>query len=159
MTLWIVLLIVAAIFFALEFVVPGAILGLIGIFLILLSGVMVANQHGLLWGAVVIATGTAMAIGLFLLELKLLSRGPLARLIEHRPVSQGRSRPATEGSADLLGQRGIALTDMAPTGTVRIAGATYTGHGDSFIHRGTEVEVVAQNTFHLEVRAVRPSHS
>jgi membrane-bound serine protease (ClpP class) len=57
------------------------------------------------------------------------------------------------GQESLVGQEGVARTDLAPEGTVHVAGEMWTAHSeDGQITEGERVRVVAVDGLHLRVR-------
>ncbi|KAF0093491.1 MAG: hypothetical protein E1N59_2760 [Puniceicoccaceae bacterium 5H] len=153
---WVLILLLAGLLFAMELLLPGGVLGIIAAVLVVVAAIMAIAAEGVWAGLLVLAGGLAAGIAMFTLELKVLSHSQVARWFRHSSVSKGSARPATSAPAELIGQRGVVASDLAPTGSVSIEGRLYTARSQGdFLHRGTEVEVVAQNVFNLVVRPVR----
>lgn len=65
--------------------------------------------------------------------------------------------PGVTGSARLVGSRGVAEGDLAPTGYIRVRGELWravVSPADNVIRSGTEVEVVSADRMEVFVRAV-----
>jgi membrane protein implicated in regulation of membrane protease activity len=65
--------------------------------------------------------------------------------------------PGVTGSARLVGSRGVAEGDLAPTGYVRVRGELWravVSPADVVVPSGTEVEVVSADRMEVFVRAV-----
>jgi membrane protein implicated in regulation of membrane protease activity len=63
-----------------------------------------------------------------------------------------RSEPAERR---IVGQRGTAVTDIAPTGFVRVRGELWQAASDGNIAAGSEIEVRDVQGLHLKVRQLR----
>jgi membrane-bound serine protease (ClpP class) len=153
-------LILALLGFAATAVNPlGIVLVLAGI------GLLIAEVHtpglGVL-GASGIAAFIAGSLLLFLpvgarLSVWLIALGTLGVasyiLFMLRAVLRARHMPVTSGSEALLGQEGVAVSDLAPRGTVRVAHEDWTAVADlNPIEAGETVEVVAVEGVTLRVR-------
>ena len=66
-------------------------------------------------------------------------------------VVRSRLRPAVTGEAGLLNEHGVAHTDLAPEGTVRIHGEFWSAKASTPIARGTPVRVSAVDGLLLKV--------
>ncbi|MDA8263226.1 MAG: NfeD family protein [Actinomycetota bacterium] len=109
---------------------------------ILLAAVLIkaASTGSLDMVAGVITAGAVVATALLLVF-------GLRSLAAARSIS---SRPARE---QLWTRTGVALTDLAPAGSVQIAGESWSAEvaGGGFIKAGTEVVVVEVDGLHLKV--------
>jgi len=65
-----------------------------------------------------------------------------------------RLRPATTGAEGLIGQKGDAVTALAPTGKVFAEGAYWDAESDLTVEKGEKVEIVAVRGLSLRVRPV-----
>jgi membrane-bound serine protease (ClpP class) len=68
---------------------------------------------------------------------------------------RAQKRPVRTGQEALIGQQGIARSDLAPKGSVQVAGELWSAElvaGEETIKKGTRVEVVAVDGVHLRVR-------
>ena len=132
---------------AAEFLLPGAVIGAIGA-LLALAGLALAASHGL---------------GEFLLLAAILVAGLAAELVVFRRLMPGLARragiaspaadtgsavPGAATYAALVGREGVALTALAPTGNIEVAGRRVEAtSADGFLDRGAAV-VVTETTAH-----------
>lgn len=151
MTLILVLFALGLLLLAIEVIVPGAILGVVGGVLLLIGVIAAFDTYGAGGGA--IATGAALVAGCvtLYLEFVLLPKSRLAKTFSMTATVDGRSQPALADRA-VIGRRAIALTTLAPSGVVELDGKRYeafarTGH----VRAGTALEVVDIDTFRLIV--------
>jgi membrane-bound serine protease (ClpP class) len=73
---------------------------------------------------------------------------------------RAQQRPIRTGQESLVGLRGVARSQLAPRGSVQVAGELWTAElnsGEQLIEAGTKIEVVAVDGVHLLVQRVRPS--
>ena len=156
MTLILVLFAVGILLLALEVIVPGGVLGIVG-GLALLGAVLVAfDRYGPGGGAWALAAGLLVTAVALYLEFVLLPRSRLARSLSMTATVAGRSQPPV-ADASLAGRTGIAVTTLAPTGIVECEGRRYEAFSRSgLIAAGAPVEVTAVETFRI---LVIPAHS
>jgi membrane-bound ClpP family serine protease len=152
-TLVFALFVIGLVFLGLEVVLPGAILGIAG-GLFLIGGVAVAwLEHGAQGGAIAFAVAVAAVGGLLFLELKVVPRTRLGRRLFLTKAIDGASQPpVAERADDVVGHEAVALTPLAPTGLVQVAGRRYEARCDSgFAPEGARLRVVRVETFQLVV--------
>ena len=151
--IWIILLFVLGIaLIVLEVIVPGGILGGIGALLMLAGSVVACVHYGVTGGA--IATFSALAIGAVLLwiEFHVLPKTKVGRRAFLMSEIKGTSSDFGEQAHKLIGQRGKALTTLAPSGYIDIAGKRYEAFcQEGLVTAGTELEVLAADNFRLIV--------
>ena len=134
-----------------EVFVPGAVLGILG-GLAMLGGCALAFYH---YGAGGGAVATAVAfvlLGLMLyIEFVWLPRTRAGRrLFLHHAIDAKSQPPVAE--ATVVGQRGEAVTTLAPSGYIVVAGRRYEAYSQSgFVPRGAAIEVVGVDNFRLIV--------
>lgn len=111
-----------------------------------------------------VATGVALAIVVFVLILRFLPKGGLwGNMVLEAAVGGEpgglRSIPATgasPASGSLVGQFGVTVTALFPSGQVEIAGRRYEAKiGVGFAEKGVPVVVTRHGEFSLEVEEVR----
>ncbi len=157
MTLVIILFLSGIFLLALEVVVPGGILGIIG-GVLTLAGVGVSfSRFGAAGGAV--ASGIAVAVGAMAvyLEFVLLPKSRLAKALSMSETVAGTSQPAIAERA-IIGKRATAVTPLAPSGLVECEGRRYEAYSRSgHTAPGTPVDVVGLDNFRLIVAALPPS--
>jgi membrane-bound serine protease (ClpP class) len=124
-----------------EFLLPGAVVGTIGALLGLL-GLALAASHGL-GELLILAAVFVGGIGLELLVFRRLAPDLAVRLgIANPTVDPGAAVPGAGAFAALVGREGVALTALAPTGSVEVAGRRVeAASADGFLDKGTAVTV------------------
>ncbi|MBC8008751.1 MAG: NfeD family protein [Burkholderiales bacterium] len=138
-----------------EIVVPGAILGIAG-GLSLLAGVIVAFMtHGQMGGALALLVAVAAVTLLLYLEFRILPRTRIGRRMFLEKAIDGTSQPPVADAADaVVGREALALTTLAPTGVVEVAGKRYEARCDSgFAAEGARLRVTRVESFQLVVIA------
>jgi membrane-bound serine protease (ClpP class) len=65
-----------------------------------------------------------------------------------------RKRRAITGAEGIVGQQGLAVTDINPEGTIRFRGQTWKARSGEPIPANTKVEVIASVDLMLEVRPI-----
>ncbi len=156
MTLVITLFVAGVLFVAIEILVPGAILGIIG-GLCLLGGVIAAFvQLGGSGGAV--ATGLALAIGAvtLYLEFVILPKSRLAKKFSMTETVSSRSQPEVADRAAVVGREAVAVTTLAPSGYVELEGRRYEASCQSgMVETGARLRVVEVDAFRLIVTQIK----
>jgi membrane-bound ClpP family serine protease len=151
MTLIVFLFVIGAILLALEVVVPGAILGIIG-GIAMLAGVIAAfQQFGFEGGAVAAAAAVTLAAITLYLEFVLLPKSRLAKTFSMSATVDGKSQPAV-ADRSVIGKRAIAVTPLAPSGVVELDGRRYEAFARSGqVPAGTQLDIIDLDNFRLIV--------
>lgn len=159
MTLVLLLFAAGAALLALEVVVPGAILGVIGGVVMLIGVIVSFDQFGASGGALATAAGLGL-VGLTLyLEFVLLPKSRLARTFSMSATVTGRSQPAI-ADRSVLGKRAVAVTTLAPSGVVECEGRRYEAFARSgHVSAGAAVDVVDLDNFRLIVAQTSNHHT
>lgn len=136
---------------ALEVVVPGAILGIIGGVLMLIGVIVSFDQFGFQGGAL----ASALALGLvglaLYLEFVLLPKSRLARMFSMSATVSGQSQPAV-ADRSLVGKRAVAVTALVPSGIVECDGRRFEAFSRSgHVNAGAAVSVVDLDNFRIIV--------
>ncbi len=156
MTAIILLFAIGIVLVAVEILVPGGLLGLVG-GLCLLAGVVAAfNQFGGTGGA--IATALALAIGIVTLyaEFVILPKTRLAKKFTMSETVAGRSQPEVADRAAVIGREVVAVTKLAPSGVVTLDGRRYEAFSQSGLaEAGSRLTVVDTDTFRLIVTQIK----
>ncbi|MEO6245406.1 MAG: NfeD family protein [Opitutaceae bacterium] len=153
MTAIVLLFVSGALLLAGEVFLPGGIAGVIGGVLLALGALFSYMQFGP--GAGSIATLAALAlVGLTLyLELIWWPKTKLGRAMVVDAVVGGQSQPPP-ASKEVIGKSATAVTMLAPTGLVEIAGQRYEAFCQSGLAaRGAALTVVGLDNFRLIVTA------
>jgi membrane-bound ClpP family serine protease len=149
----IILLLFAAgvVLIALEVVVPGAILGIIGGVLMLIGVIISFDQYGFEGGAIATAAGLAVGGIALYLEFVLLPKSRLAKAFSMTSTVAGTSQPAV-ASRSVVGRRAVAITTLAPSGVIECEGRRYEAFARSgHVAAGTAVDVVDLDNFRVIV--------
>lgn len=149
------LFVAGLVFLGFEVVVPGAILGVMAA-LCLAAGVGVAFlEHGTEGGLAALAVALFAVGGLLYFELRILPRTRVGRRMFLEKAIDGASQPPVAAESDkVVGREALALTALAPTGLVEVAGKRYEARCDSgFASEGARLRVVRIETFQLVVIA------
>jgi len=136
---------------ALEVIVPGAVLGIVGAILLMVGVGLSFDRFGAEGGA--LASAAALLIGgvAFYFEFVLLPRSRLARKFSMTATVAGTSQPAV-ADASLVGRRAVAATTLAPSGLIEFASQTFPGiPGSDGTTDKFAVEVVGFDTFRVIV--------
>jgi membrane-bound serine protease (ClpP class) len=137
---------------ALEFFLPGGIVGAAG-GIIFLSGLVlfaVDSPSLLLTIAVVIAS-----LALFVVMIRyLIKRIQRTKSTFYLSDDQEGYR-ASKWAEELMGEEGLALSDMRPAGHIRIDGTQYQAVSKmGYLRKGTKIKVIGGEGAHLVVRSV-----
>ena len=151
MGLVVTLLLVGFALLLLETVVPGIVLGIIGVGC-LIAGVVIAYvRFGLNTGNIaltIVATGLVAGTCLW---IKYFPGSAVARVF----VSKGQIGVVGAEKPELLHQTGSAITDLRPSGTAFIQGRRVDVVSEgSFVQKGAPVKVVAIEGLRVVVRPV-----
>lgn len=152
MTGIILLFLVALVLFFFEVFVPGAVLGIIGGILMTVGCALAFVEFGLDGGAIAVVVALAL-VGLTLyFEFVVLPKTKFGqRLFLHRSVD-ATSQPPIAVPEAVVGQIGEALTTLAPSGVVLIAGKQYEAASQSgLLPKGAAVKVTGVDNFRLLV--------
>lgn len=143
---------------AVEILVPGGLLGILG-GLCLAGGVVVAfKDYGSVGGS--IATGVALLIGGFTLyfEFVILPKTGLARKFSMGTTMAARSQPEIADRSTVIGREAVTRTLMAPSGYVELDGRRYEAFCRSGqVPAGARVRVADVDNFRLVVTQIKES--
>jgi membrane-bound serine protease (ClpP class) len=134
-----------------EVILPGGILGLVAALCVILATWIAGAQYGA-GAAVLTFLGAAAAIGLLVfIEFKFLARSALGRSFFLKSTVTGHSNLAFP--AEMIGQEGVALTRLNPSGRVAIDGQSYEAYSkDGYIVSGQPIRVAGQDNFKLIIQ-------
>jgi membrane-bound ClpP family serine protease len=153
-TLIVGLFVLGLCFISLELIVPGGILGGIGLLAVLGSWALAFVEFGAIGGLLAVLVGV-MVIGLSLfMELKIIPRTPLGQRLFLKGAIVGTSQPV-KAEVTLVGKEGKTLTKLTPTGVVLVGGREYEGFSmNGMMEKGLRVEVVDYDNFRVRVRRI-----
>jgi len=150
---WIILLVAGGItLISLEIIIPGGILGAIGVISVLAGCVMCFTEFGSLGGLLGTAAIFALTGLILWLDFRLLARTSLGRRIFLTKSVNGVSASYGEEAKKLIGKPAEAVTTLAPSGYVTIEGRRYEAFCQSgLIKAGTALKVISTDNFRLIV--------
>lgn len=150
MTSIVLLFVVGLLLLGFEVVVPGGILGAIG-GLAMLGGCVIAfGELGLTGGGLAVLTAVLLVGLLLYVEFRILPKTAMGRRLFLKSKVSGTA--VTARGDDLDGKSGEAVTDLAPTGYVKIEGNRHEAFSRSgFLDAGAKVKVVGMDNFRLIV--------
>jgi membrane-bound serine protease (ClpP class) len=134
-----------------EVILPGGILGLVAALCVILATWIAGAQFGA-GAAVLTFLGAAAAIGLLVfIEFKFLARSALGRSFFLKSTVTGHSN--LPSPVEIIGQEGVALTRLNPSGRVAIDGQSYEAYSqDGYIDSGQPIRVAGQDNFKLIIQ-------
>ena len=151
MTAIVLLFLAGSLLLAAEVVQPGAIAGVIGGCALAFGSVLAFFEYGPGLGS--LATGAALLLlgAMLYAELIWLPRTKLGRAMVVDATVSGQSQPPL-ASGEVVGQVATALTTLAPSGFVEVAGRRYEAFCRSGLAaRGAALKVVGVDNFRLVV--------
>jgi len=135
-----------------EVFVPGAILGIIGGIFMLIGCGVAFSTYGTGGGTLAVLAAVALLGLTFYLEFRVLPKTRLGRRMFLDTEIKGASQEPIATAAEVVGQMGEALTTLAPSGVVLIAGKRYEAASQSgMLPKGAAVKVVGVAPFGLTV--------
>ena len=150
MSLLVGLIITAFVLFFFEIFLPGGVLAVLGGILLLAASGVAYTEFGLVWGIMVLFLGLVGALLMFFIEIRLLSKTRFGRQLSLQSSISAKLNPKADEK--LVGQEGVTLTILAPSGKVEIAGKTHTAAAlDGYLEKGAPIRVVRTETFKLIV--------
>jgi membrane-bound ClpP family serine protease len=154
----IILFIIGILLVAVEILVPGGLLGIVGGGA-LLAGVAASFAHFGMTGGM-IATILVVVIGgiTLYLEFVFLPKTKLARALSMSETVAGRSQPEIANRLAIVGREAVAVTTLAPTGYVEVDGRRYEASCQSGMAAvGAHLRVIEVETFRLVVTQIKPT--
>jgi membrane-bound ClpP family serine protease len=151
MTPILLLFVVGSLLLAAEALLPGAIAGILGGIALCVGSVLAFTQFGFMAGTLATLAALVLVAVMLYVELVWLPRTRMGRgMVVEATIDAQATTPAAAN--EVLGQVAIALTTLAPSGFVNVAGKRYeafcrTGHA----MRGAVLTVVGVDNFRLIV--------
>lgn len=151
MTAIVLLFTTGALLLAAEVVLPGAIAGIIGGCALAFGSVLAFVEYGAGTGALATAAALLLLGAMLYAELVWLPRTKLGRALVVDATVGGQSQPPV-ASNEVIGEVATALTTLAPSGFVAVAGRRYEAYCRSgHAARGASLAVVGVDNFRLIV--------
>lgn len=155
MTAIVLLFLTGALLLAAEVVLPGAIAGIIGGAALLLGSILAYLEFGVTVGSVATFAALLLVAAMLYVELVWLPRTKVGRAMVVEATIGGQSQPPP-ASNEVVGEVATALTMLAPSGFVEIAGRRYEAFCRSgLVPRGTQLKVVGVDNFRLIVSEIK----
>lgn len=150
---WIIsLVLIGLVLIAVDFYLPGFVLGSIGIVLMLAALVVCYRNFGVNWACALFLAETLLGVGTAYASMQIAPRTALGRkmILSHEQTAL---RAGTEPPAELVGKLGVAQSLLRPSGSALIDGKRLDVVAESgMIERGCAVQVVAVDGTRIIVR-------
>jgi len=152
MTLLALLFSIGILFLVVEVLIPGGILGALGVLCMLAGSVFAFNEYGT--GGGILSLFAALGLGglVVFLELYLLPRTRVGRRAFLTSEVTGVSAAFDATALQLVGKSAEALTMLSPSGYVDVEGERYEAFCQSGqVPAGTPLEIIGADNFRLIV--------
>ncbi len=144
-------IILAFVLFFLEIFAPGGILAVLGGIALIAASVLAYEDLGILGSTGILLGGSALGFGMFFLEVKLLAKSPFGKEFLHSDRQMAKT--PSVGRPDLVGKTGVSLTQMTPSGKVKIDNEVFEAASLSgLIEKDATIEVVRSEHLKLVVK-------
>ena len=151
MTLIVTLIGIALVLFLFEIFVPGGILGILGILCMLAACWVAYKEIGSVAATITFLVALVISLGMFILELKVISKTRFGQSFFHKTSLQETSLKPQAG-AEVIGKVGETSTRMNPTGMVVIDGVRYEASSRTgLLDKGVSVKAVNVDNFRIIV--------
>jgi membrane-bound ClpP family serine protease len=152
MSLIIILFAVGIVLLALEVIVPGAVLGIVGGIAMAIGCVAAFLTYGTTGGAMATISAIILVVLTICIELLWLPRSRLAKRVTMDTTVDGVSQPPLAETSDVMGREAIAETTLAPSGYVRVGSQRLEAFSESgFVRPGEKLLVVGLDNFRVIV--------
>jgi membrane-bound ClpP family serine protease len=152
MTTLLLLFMVGALLLTAEVFLPGGIAGAAGALALLVGSALAFDQFGLAGGAGACVAALALLGAMLYVELVLLPKTKLGRALVVEASVDATSQPPIARAEDVVDQPAVALTTLAPSGFVAVAGRRFEAFCRSgYAPKGTRLRVVGIDNFRLIV--------
>jgi membrane-bound serine protease (ClpP class) len=137
-----------------EVILPGGILGVIAALCIILATWLAGVGFGAS-AAILTFVGSAVAVALLIfVEFKLLARTSFGTGFFLKSAVTGHSNTAP-AHASVIGEQGVSLTRLNPSGKVAIHGQSYEAYSqDGYIEADQPILVISQDNFKLIIKKI-----
>jgi membrane-bound serine protease (ClpP class) len=154
--IWLIvgLTLIGLLLIAVDFYLPGFVLGTIGGVLMLIAVGLCYRQYGLNWAATLFIVEAALGIGTGYIIIKTVPQTAAGKrmILAHDQTGQ---RSANKLSASLVGTQGVAHSLLRPSGVAMLDGKRLDVVAESgMIESGSTIKVVAVEGTRIVVRKV-----
>lgn len=158
MSLVVLLFIIGILCIAAEVLVPGGILGGIGMLLMLGGCALAFVRYDVSGGLIAVSSAILVTLIALVLEFKVLPNTKLGKRAFLEKQISGSSSIYGMQERELVGKSAEAVTKLTPSGYVSIEGKRYEAFSQSGqIEPGTPLQVVGSDNFRLIVAAIHSS--
>jgi membrane-bound ClpP family serine protease len=148
-----ILLLAGLILMFLEFFLPGGVLGIAAGIVIFASIIFFALQFSFGWTVLYIVGIILLVVLMARMALKRLKMGKLKGIYLS---SAQEGYQASEYEKNLIGKKGIALSDLKPSGHILVEGKRYQAVSKlGYIDKGAEIDIVGGEGAHLIVKLAK----
>jgi membrane-bound ClpP family serine protease len=152
MSLIILLFSLGIVLLAVEVLVPGGILGVIGGLLMFGGCVMSFKEYGTGGGILAAVIALTLTIATFYIEFRVLPKTAVGKRAFLKSEITGVSAAFGEEARGLIGKSAEALTMLSPSGYIRVDGKRYEAFCQSGqAPAGSQLEVIGADNFRLIV--------
>jgi len=156
MTLISILVLAALILLFFEVILPGGILGLLAVGCVVTATILGYIQYGALAG-LSIFIGSVLAVSILVfVQFKFMAKSYIGRKFFLNKSISGRTNESSSDTGkakELIGQQGITLTRLNPTGKISIDGESYEAFcQDGYLEAKEKITVVAKENFKLIIK-------
>lgn len=150
--IWIIgLIVIGLVLITFEIVVPGGVLGVLGVGAMVIACVLAFQSYGAMGAFIVFFIALIVTIVMLILEFKLLPKTKIGQAMFLNKAVEAQSTQEL-GDKGLEGKEGEALTTLAPTGMVQVEGKSYESFSrDGLIPKGGQIRVVGRDNFRIIV--------
>jgi len=148
------LTVIGLLLIAVDFYLPGFVLGSIGIVLMLIAVALCYTNFGLNWAAALFLVEVVLGVGGGYFVIKTVPQTAAGKrmILSHDQTGQ---RSASEPAAALVGKQGVAQSLLRPSGMALLDGKRLDVVAESgMIESGTNIKVVAVEGTRIVVRKV-----
>ena len=154
--MWIMigLTVIGLLLIAVDFYLPGFVLGSIGIVLMLLAVALCYGTYGLNWAAAAFLGEAALGLGIGYAAIRFLPQTAAGKkmILSHQQTDM---RAGSAPAPDLVGREGVAQTLLRPSGMALLDGKRLDVVAESgVIERGSAIKVVAVEGTRIVVRKI-----
>ena len=146
------LIVVGLLLIAVDFYLPGFVLGSIGIVMMLIAVGLCYRDYGLSWACVLFLGEAAAGVGIGYAAIKFVPQTAAGQkmILSHEQTGQ---RSASEAATDLVGKHGVAQSFLRPSGLALLDGKRLDVVAESgMIEKDSAIKVVAVEGTRIIVR-------
>ena len=151
---WVIgLMLLAAVLLSFEIILPGAVLGLLGLLAYFVACLSAGVQFGFVMGVLTFILGGIFLGCLLYIEFKWIPHTSLGGQLFLNKRVRGKSNAGFPD--EIIGKTGEALTPLRPTGLILLDGERYEALSkDGYINSGEELRVIAKDNFRVVVKKI-----